>query len=230
VKTLFIVTTCSAGAWLSEISHPYWQLTERGVEVDFASPDGGEVSWTPVKDPYRDEESDSAYLYGIGSLSDKDLTAKLKATLVLREIDLAQYDAVHVAGGWGVSNELYSSEDVRDALDYFWAQEKVVGAICQGAIALGNVPPRVRCRHFGGLAPDENLELEQFLEPRGRAVARHEQESSKPAGTLYISLEPSEPWVVIDEKVVTGQNRQSPSEYALVFFHAMAERAAISGR
>jgi putative intracellular protease/amidase len=182
-----------------------------------------------VKDPYRDDDSDSAYQCGIRSLSDKDLAAKLEATMTLRDVDLTQYDAVHVAGGWGASNDMYPSQDVRHALDYFWAEKKVVGAICQGAIALGNVPQRVRCRHFAGLSPDENLELEQFFEPTDNMEDRHERESSKHAGIVYSSLEPSEPWVVIDGKLVTGQNRQSASEYALVFFHAMADRALVSG-
>jgi putative intracellular protease/amidase len=52
MKVLFIITSDKTGAWLSEITHPYWHLTERGVEVDFASPEGGAVAWTPLSDPY----------------------------------------------------------------------------------------------------------------------------------------------------------------------------------
>src|SRR5207237_2558153 len=29
------------GFWWAEVTHPYWALTERGYQVDIASPDGG---------------------------------------------------------------------------------------------------------------------------------------------------------------------------------------------
>jgi putative intracellular protease/amidase len=32
---------------------------------------------------------------------------------------------------------LYPNEDVAKALEHFWSRDKVVGAICHGAIALG---------------------------------------------------------------------------------------------
>ncbi len=52
MKVLFIITNSDQGTWLSEVTHPYWHLAERGVEVDFASPAGGKVGWTPRSDPY----------------------------------------------------------------------------------------------------------------------------------------------------------------------------------
>ena len=54
-------------------------------------------------------------------------------------MDLAQYDAVHVAGGRGAAFDPYPNEDVAKPLEYFRAKDKVVGAICHGAIALGNI-------------------------------------------------------------------------------------------
>jgi hypothetical protein len=48
-KILFIISNSETAFWLSEVTHPYWHLIERGVEVDFASPKGGKV----VYDPYR---------------------------------------------------------------------------------------------------------------------------------------------------------------------------------
>ena len=36
MKVLFIITSSDIGTWLSEVTHPYWHLTERGVDVGFA--------------------------------------------------------------------------------------------------------------------------------------------------------------------------------------------------
>jgi hypothetical protein len=34
------------GFWWAEVTHPYWELTERGYRVDIASPDGGPLQGT----------------------------------------------------------------------------------------------------------------------------------------------------------------------------------------
>jgi putative intracellular protease/amidase len=56
MKVLFVITSHETGAWLSEITHPYWALAERGIEVDFASPRGGEIVWTPLSDPFAEPD------------------------------------------------------------------------------------------------------------------------------------------------------------------------------
>jgi hypothetical protein len=40
MKVLFVISNSETAFWLSEVTHPYWHLAERGVEVDFASPQG----------------------------------------------------------------------------------------------------------------------------------------------------------------------------------------------
>ena len=47
------------GFWGAELTHPYYELTERGVEVTIASPDGGKVEMDSLSDP-RDESKWSA--------------------------------------------------------------------------------------------------------------------------------------------------------------------------
>ena len=47
------------GFWAAELTHPYYELTERGVEVTIASPDGGKVEFDGYSDP-RDESKWSA--------------------------------------------------------------------------------------------------------------------------------------------------------------------------
>ncbi|HKN29118.1 MAG TPA: hypothetical protein VJY34_15020 [Roseiarcus sp.] len=98
MRVLFILSNSETAFWLSELTHPYWHLTERGVEVDFASPKGGKVVWDPYSDPYFKNSTEPDDLVSKGFLSEKALVTKLDATLRLREVDLDRYDAVHVAG------------------------------------------------------------------------------------------------------------------------------------
>ena len=70
MKVLFIITSSDIGTWLSEVTNPYWHLTERGVDVDFASPLGGKVGWTPRSDPYYEKSAEADDLVSKGFLSD----------------------------------------------------------------------------------------------------------------------------------------------------------------
>jgi putative intracellular protease/amidase len=142
MKVLFIITSSEMGTWLSEVTHPYWHLSERRIDVDFASPLGGKVEWTPRSDPYYRESSEANDLVSKGFLSDPVLRGKLNVTKRLEGIDPKDYDAVHVAGGRGATFDLFPNEDVARALEHFWSAGKVVGAICHGAIALANSPDR----------------------------------------------------------------------------------------
>jgi putative intracellular protease/amidase len=227
MKALFIITSSDKGAWLSEVTHPYWHLTERGVEVDFASPEGGKVVWTPLSDPYGEGSQEPDDLVSKGFLSDKVLAAKFDTTIKLKEADLARYDAVHVAGGQGATYDLYPNEDVARALEHFWAGDKIVGAICHGAVALGNNPNRVRRRRATGYSLEGDRQLEAYFGP-GFLIPHYPQKVLEEVGVVYSSDEPTAPCVVVDGKLVTGQNQQSASEYGVVLFHAMAGRSPVS--
>ena len=39
------------GFWGAELAHPYFELTQRGVAVTIASPDGGKVEMDSLSDP-----------------------------------------------------------------------------------------------------------------------------------------------------------------------------------
>jgi putative intracellular protease/amidase len=227
MRVLFVISNSETAFWLSEVTHPYWHLTERSVEVDFASPSGGKVVWDPYSDPWFENSTEPDDLVSKGFLSDNALRAKFETTLLLKDVDLTRYDAVHVAGGRGATFDLYPNEDVAKALEHFWARDKVVGAICHGAIALGNIPDRVRGRHVTGYTLEGDRAL-QHLFGSGFLIPHYPQTVLEEAGTIYKRVAPNDPLVVIDGKLVTGQNQQSASEYALVLLHAMTGSSPVT--
>ena len=220
MKVLFIISNSETAFWLSEVTHPYWHLTERGVEVDFASPDGGKVVFDPYSDPYFAGSTEPDDLVSKGFLSDTALVAKLNATLRLRNVDLDSYDAVHVAGGRGATFDLYPNPDVARALEHFWSKDRVVGAICHGAIALGNTPERIRGRSTTGYTLEGDQHLQQMF-GSGFVIPHYPQTGLEEAGSVYSRVAPDDPYVVRDGKLLTGQNQQSASEYALAFLHML---------
>jgi putative intracellular protease/amidase len=221
VKALFVITSNETGAWLSEITHPYWHLTERGIEVDFASPDGGKIVWTPLSDPYGENSQEPDDLVSKGFLADEELVARLDDTMKLADVDLGGYDVIHVAGGQGATYDLFPNEDVARALEHFWSQDKIVGAICHGAISLGNIPERVSGRKVTGYSFEGDQELEQFFGP-GFYIPHYPQKVLEETGADYSNVGPTDVRVVVDGRLVTGQNQQSASEYAIALLHAIA--------
>jgi putative intracellular protease/amidase len=228
MKVLFIISSSETAFWLSEVTHPYWHLTERSVEVDFASPAGGKVVYDPYSDPYFKNTTEADDLVSKGFLSDKELVAKLDTTLKLKDVDLDGYDAVHVAGGRGATFDLYPNEDVARALEHFWAKDKVVGAICHGAIALGNIPERVRGRRTTGYTLEGDKELERLF-GSSFLIPHYPQTVLEEVGSKYARVGANDPYVIRDGKLVTGQNQQSASEYALVLLHTMTGQSPVMG-
>ena len=226
MRVLFIISGSDTAFWLSEVTHPYWHLTERGVAVDFASPEGGKVVWDRFSDPHAEDSMEPDDLVSKGFLADAGLVAKLDATLKLSKVDLDGYDAVHVAGGRGATFDLYPNADVGRVLEHFWAGEKVVGAICHGAIALGNIPDRIRGRRATGYTLEGDQGLQQMFGP-GFLIPHYPQTVLEEAGALYSRVAPDDPLVVVDGRLVTGQNQQSASEYALVLLHSMAGESPV---
>jgi len=227
MRVLFIISNSETAFWLSEVTHPYWHLSERGVAVDFASPAGGKVVYDPYSDPYFEHSTEPEDLVSKGFLSDKSLVAKLDNTLVLKDVDLDRYDAVHVAGGRGATFDLYPNEDVAKALEHFWAKDKVVGAICHGAIALGNIPDRIRGRRTTGYTLEGDQALERMF-GSGFLIPHYPQTVLEEVGSLYTRVAANDPYVIKDGKLVTGQNQQSASEYALVLLHTMTGETPVS--
>jgi putative intracellular protease/amidase len=134
--------------------------------------------------------------------------------LKLKDVDLSGYDAIHIAGGRGATFDLFPSEDAAKALEYFWSRDKIVGAICHGAIALGNIPNRIRGRRVTGYTLGGDLQLQSMF-GSGFLIPHFPQTVLEETGAFYARAGgANDPCVVIDGKLVTGQNQQSASEYA----------------
>jgi putative intracellular protease/amidase len=227
MKVLFIISGSDTALWLSEVAHPYWHPVEHGVEVDFASPVGGKVVYDPYSDPYFEHSTEPDDLVSKGFLSDKALVSKLDSTLRLKDIDVSHYDAVDVAGGRGATFDLYPKDDVAAFLEQFWARDKVVGAICHGSIALGNIPDRIRGRRTTGYTLEGDQELQRLF-GAGFIIPHFPRTVLVETASIYSCVGASDPYVIKGGKLITGQNQQSASEYALVLLHAIIGTSPVS--
>lgn len=87
------------GFWGAELTHPYYELTERGIEVTIASPDGGKVEMDALSDPRDPSKWSSEDLITMGFVNTPELMALLENTPKLAGLNLDEYDAIMIAGG-----------------------------------------------------------------------------------------------------------------------------------
>ena len=69
----------------------------------------------------------------------------------------------------------------------------------------------------------------QRLFGSGFLIPHYPQRVLEDAGGAYVRVAPNDPYVIRDGKLVTGQNQQSASEYALVLLHAISGQSPVAG-
>jgi len=127
------------GYWASEMTHPYYEFTEAGYQVELASPDGGRVEMDALSNP-RHESSYSAYdLISMGFLNSPGLAALLDRTKKLREVEPEGYEAIVVCGGQSPMFTFRENKVLQSLLERFYESEKPTAALCHGVAALIDV-------------------------------------------------------------------------------------------
>jgi len=224
-KLLFIVSSAEIGFWLAELTHPFWHFSERGAEITIASPKGGKVLPDKTSDPYSEGSWEAADLVSKGFLSDDKLKARLESTVPLKDINPADFDGMHVVGGGGAAVDLYPNEDVARLIEGFFMKNKIVGTICHGSIALANVPALVAGRSATGFSRVEDAQVEALY---GKDfIPNFPQPVMEAAGISFSSTDPWGVHVVIDGKLISGQNQQSASEYSVAYNHLLVGKSPV---
>lgn len=190
-------------------------LNGAGIAVEFASPGGG---WTP-HDAY--DEKDPAQKAFMESKAFRRLNRSRK----LSEIDAADYDAILVPGGLGPMVDIQRNADVQNAILRAWSTGKFVTAVCHGpfallGVSLGDGTPFVRGKKLTSFSKKEEYDY-------ARADVPYELEDALRAeGAKYSSVANWEPHVVVDGRLITGQNPASASALARELLAAL-ERSAV---
>jgi putative intracellular protease/amidase len=87
------------GFWWGELTHPYWEFTERGYLVTIASPDGGRIQGDAWSDPRDANGYASDDLLSLGFICSPRHVSLLEQTPALSDLDLTVFDGVLFIGG-----------------------------------------------------------------------------------------------------------------------------------
>lgn len=118
------------GYELTELARAYWVFKVNGFEVDIASTEGGE--------PYAllDDEDMAAYDYAF--LNNHNAQLKSKNTIKISEVNADNYQAIYFVGGKGAMFDFPNNKKITNLVEIFFAQKKVIVAVCHGPAALIN--------------------------------------------------------------------------------------------
>ncbi len=209
-KVLFVLTSHSelgntgeeTGFYLSEASHPWKELTENGIQVDFVSIEGGmpPVDGFKLDDPINKEFWESS-----------EIQQALENAPSPGKIDPAQYDAIHFVGGHGTMWDFPENKQIADLAAAIYDNGGYVTAVCHGPAALVNI------RLSDGSYLVDGKTLTSFTNAEEEAVGLTQvvpfllQDVLEERGADFVASENWTDNVQVSDRLITGQNPQSAS-------------------
>jgi len=220
------------GFWWSELTHPYYALTEAGYEVEVFSPDGGRCEADAISDPRDPSGYSASDLVSMGFIATPRLTALLDDTPDASRIDVERFDAIMVAGGQAPMFTFDRAAALQAKFLEFYAGGKIACALCHGVsllrwLVLPNGDPLVKGRTVTGFANVEEKYADEAawelgLMPRDVHVMPWRIEDAlKPLGANYVRAGRWQGFAVRDGNLVTGQQNFSGAETAAVVLEAL---------
>ncbi|WP_419146332.1 type 1 glutamine amidotransferase domain-containing protein [Iamia majanohamensis] len=209
------------GLFASEMTVPYYLFTDAGMSVDIASPEGGLVPVDPLSlKPVVRTEADDRFL------ADDDLRDKVNQSWPVAALDVADYDIVYLAGGWGAAFDLGTSEDLAHQVTRANELGKVIGGVCHGPLGLvgaegADGEPLVKGRRISAVTDKQVHELGIDSTPQ------HPETELRRAGARFESetrfRDPLANHWVVDGNLVTGQNQNAAPMVAREMMRLVAE-------
>ena len=212
------------GFWGAELTHPYYELTERGVEVTIASPSGGKVTMDTLSDPRDPSKWSANDLITMGFVNTPELMALLETTPKLGDLKLDSYDALMVAGGLSPMWTYRESMDLKRAILHFYDAEKPIGIYCHGTAALADLkfPDGsyfVAGKTVTGFSNVEEDYSDKFV---GQKVMPWRIEDTlRERGANYVQGGLFKAFVVRDGRLITGQQQYSGRKVAQTVIEAL---------
>ncbi|MCS4485876.1 type 1 glutamine amidotransferase domain-containing protein [Staphylococcus americanisciuri] len=206
----FAGTQKKTGLWLGELVHFYDYFQDKAVQIDLYNVNGGNIPIDPVSlRPFMLDKVTKRYY------QDTQFMMLLKNTKSLHEATPQDYDVIYFTGGHGVMFDFPNNEDIQYAINEVYQHGGIVSAVCHGVAALLNVKDAdgqylIKDKSVTGFS-----DVEEVLANRRKIVPFMLEQELKARGAQYSKAKvPFIPYVQVDDRLVTGQNPQSPKRVA----------------
>ena len=197
------------GFWLEEFAAPYYAFKDAGADITLTSPLGGQPPLDPSSDTEDSQTKDTERFK-----NDSEAQTALANTKALSEIDTDGFDAIFYPGGHGPLWDLAEDKNSIALIETFAENGRPIGAVCH-APAIFKHPkssdgkPYVSGKKVTGFTNSEEdgvglTDVVPFLV----------EDMLKANGADYHKGDDWASFVVVDRKLVTGQNPASSEEAA----------------
>ena len=206
------------GFWWSELTHPYWELSRHGYQIDVASPDGGALEGDSWSDP-RDKSGYSADdLISLGFINSPEHAKLVRESTPLSEARVGDYDAVLFVGGQAPMFTFFNDERVPALVASFYEEGKVTAVICHATCMLLKTQLSdgrllVEGKTWTGFANSEERYADEYVNQRIQPFWI-EDEAKRLADTNFIVAGRFKPHAVRDGLLITGQQHCSAAAVA----------------
>jgi putative intracellular protease/amidase len=215
------------GFWWSELTHPHWELSQRGYEIDVASPEGGALEADSWSDP-RDKSGYSAHdLLSLGFINSAEHIKLVEDSKRLADVEVDDYDALLVAGGQAPMYTFFNDEQVQSLVASFYEAGKVTAVICHSTcmllkVRLSDGRLLVEGKTWTGFANSEERYADEYVNQKIQPFWI-EDEARKLDNTNFIVDGRFKPHAVRDGNLITGQQQYSGAAAARLIVEALGQ-------
>ncbi|MCY9870521.1 type 1 glutamine amidotransferase domain-containing protein [Vibrio barjaei] len=189
------------GTYAPELTHALRELQSAGYDYDIASINGGKAPLYGT-----DIEGDSV---NTEILTDEAFQNRTNNTIPVSQINIDDYDAIFYPGGFGLLSDLSSNEDFAALAATHYEQGGVIAAVCHGPgallpITLSNGDKLLASKSVTGFTREEEIDFGTIGD-----IPFLLEESLARTAAQYSKVQPWQEFVIVDERVITGQNPTS---------------------
>lgn len=213
------------GFWWGELTHPYWEFTEHGYQVDIVSPKGGDLEGDGYSDPHHESGYSADDLISMGFIHSPKHTALLKNTRSIAGVNKADYDAIFIVGGQSPMYTMIDDEELHRFVADFYEMGKMVTVVCHGTcillkVKLSDGKLLVDGKTWTGFANSEEEFADGFA---GIKIQPFwiEDEAKKLPNTNFIVDSRFKAFAVRDGRLITGQQQFSGAAAARILIEAL---------
>ena len=197
INVLIVISSDEHGYWLPEVLEPYQLLQKAGFIIDIASPLGGSGKSRGRLSSTQEEW-----------LKQSDLLNKLSNSLKVSQLQASKYHAIYFAGGSGPMFDFINNESIHKLTAEIYESGGIVTADCHGIAALLNVKLSNETRLISGKKLTAKANHEEGRWARNSYPFLLEDKITE-LGGHYSSKTKGKPHVVVDGRLITGQNPAS---------------------
>ncbi|WP_418314771.1 type 1 glutamine amidotransferase domain-containing protein [Piscinibacter sakaiensis] len=206
------------GFWLEEFAAPYYVFKDAGATLTLASPQGGPPPLDPTSDK-PDAQTDATRRFK----ADSRAQAELADTKKLADVDAGSFDAVFFPGGHGPLWDLADDKHSIALIEQMAKAGKPVAAVC-------HAPAVLRRPKVDGKSIVDGRDVTGFTNSEEKAAGLTDvvpfliEDMLKENGGNYSKADDWQPHIVVDGKLITGQNPASSGPAAEALLKMLDQR------